>query len=419
MRMQDGIGKKCRCDRSAWSTTCRHSWYVIINDGGERKERSLRKLAKERGLRDPRTHQDAQGFALDFRGESMTSDFARRYNQRPQSLPMEPKPTLEPKPFDFSARSELHRMTSSQGAYESALAKRRTMPTIVQGVVQKGELLIQPQKLREIGIDERYQRMRITQKVNSLVVVIKSDGLIPDPVSLMRRADSSLWIVDGQQRYWAHYDTDTPMLARVYEVDPEHTAMALDIERRLFTALNNTRVQSSGTTIKAHVGLSAEILRRQNADTGSTLYDRIQFESRGPSRKNPIIAGSLVRGMLLAAAAVRPAGSLIERVLPRLDLELAKPEGRCRAEGYLRLVGLVFTPLTEGKHSPSSLAIKALGSVCFKKWETSAIRGAAVLPDFRAVNRLRRVNWRGIADSNAERFLPVYEEAILKIWKKK
>ena len=407
MKSTNGIRKKCRCARSQWETTCVHAWYLTFVVEGKKYERSLRKLALVRRLSDPRTFEEATEMSASLRDELMVEAFKEKHNNVsvPEAAELNDSPSLLPT------------MTTSQAVYEGALKRRRTMPTIVHGVLLRGERDIPVDQLKSIGIDERYQRMRITNKVNSLIVVIKSGGLIPDPVSLVERPDGTLWIVNGQQRYWAHYDTDSPMRARIYAIDPEYSALALDIERRLFSALNNSRAQTTGTTIKAHAGLSAEILRQLNEDPNSTIYQRVLFESRGGTRKNELSAASLIRGMLLSAAGARPSGSLMERVLPRADLEMAKPDARCRVDAYLRLVGLVFPPLDDGRGLAPALAIRALGSICYQKWKTISLRGAAPLPDHRVVNRLRRIKWKRIAESVAERFMPLYEDAILKIWK--
>ena len=94
------------------------------------------------------------------------------------------------------------------------------------------EVTIPPNELDTLCIDHRYQRDRIEEMVSELVYVLAHGGVVPNRVVLSRRPDGSRYIIDGQQRWWAHREARKPMRCIEYSIN------SVEIERDIFLVLN-------------------------------------------------------------------------------------------------------------------------------------------------------------------------------------
>jgi hypothetical protein len=299
-------------------------------------------------------------------------------------------------------------LTASDAVFQNALMKTLRKPVLVTGVTACREVLIPVDQLGSLGIDERYQRLRITTQVNTLIHVLKAGGLIPNPIAVVRRDDESLWIVDGQQRFWAHFDTGTPLYAKVFTVNAD-VEDKLGAERRLFAALNNVVRQSPASMLKAYPGTVAEMLRTRNDTMTDPLYRRVQLET---SERGGIISASALCTGLMHVCGLKGVGGLNDRVLPRLDTFFDDATLRLRMARYLDLAGMVF-PISVFPKMPPSMPVRALGSYCFLQWHDRPPK----LPTSASINRMRLIKWATICPSGATRFIPVAEHEFATRWK--
>jgi hypothetical protein len=292
----------------------------------------------------------------------------------------------------------------SEPTRQRHLARRVDRPIAITGIGEGKHVLLQPRDFKRLGVDERYQRVRITSQINTLIHVIRSGGVIPDPVSIARRPDDSLWIVDGQQRFWAHSETDTPMRAMIYDVPDFET------ERLFFIALNQQAKINPNHTVKAWDGEGAEFIRSMADKPGSPLVGRIHFSSGSP---RPLSSGILARGicrLLADEASPTAAHKDIKRVLAHLDTWIKRPGARERAYAYCVLLAAVF--LEGHKDVVRRIPVEAFAAVAAEKWKT-----VIVMPPPVSMGLFKRANWAGMAPGHSVQFLPVFEAEIRKRWR--
>lgn len=291
--------------------------------------------------------------------------------------------------------------TSESTLLKGLQSRTSRVPLIVEGVDHGTLSTFQPTDFTRFGVDERYQRVRITTAVNDLIHVIKGGGAIVDPITVVERRDGSLWIVDGQQRFWAHDECKVPLTALVYRIDD------FENEKRLFLVMNKRVTVNAETIVKAWGGASAAMIREWADKPGSPYRGQVNF---GNNSHAPYAATILVRGLLAVSAGIIPVGSIIS-TLTRCDYALREvPSAPQRAEAYLRLVPLVFPPQARLRYLPGI----ALGRVAARRW-TPTVNGQ--FPGPTTYERLKRVNWDVLVPSPAMRFLSLIEGEIEKRWK--
>ena len=286
------------------------------------------------------------------------------------------------------------------------VARRRSVgqPLIIvteEGVRFEGVRTVNQGSFKRIGIEERYQRVKLTAFVNELIHVLKAGGKVLDPVSVAVRPDDTWWLVDGQQRFYAHLECDLPMLAAFYRVAD------FEAERTLFIALNRKVSVNAATMVKAWAGPSAAAVREAHDKPGGPLEGRVNF---GRHAGRTFDASIVIKGMLGASAGLFGNGA-IERLLTRTDAAMQTNQAAAeRAEAFLRLIAQVF-PGPRARVLP----IIALGMVAYRRWTAG---GHPTMPDGMALRRLRQTNWDAIAQVHARRFFPVFEQWIEARWRK-
>ena len=307
-----------------------------------------------------------------------------------------PAPTKK-RPHHKIARSEINR--------QRHLARRIERPIAITGIGDGKLVLLQPKDFKKLGVDERYQRVRVGSQINNLIHVIRSGGAIPDPVTIARRPDDSLWIVDGQQRFWAHSETDTPMRAMIYDVPDFET------ERLFFIALNQQAKINPNHTVRAWDGEGAEFIRAMSDKPGTPLAGRIHFSAGAP---RPLAAGILARALCrLLADKANDTGAHkdMKRVLAHLDAFIKRPGARDRAYAYCVLLAGVFL-----ENNPQELVrrlpAEAFAAVAWEKWQNGI-----VMPTPGSMGLFKRANWAGMAPGHAVQFLPVFENEVRKRWR--
>mgnify|MGYP001561854522 CR=1 FL=1 len=282
---------------------------------------------------------------------------------------------------------------------EDSSSRKRPMSVLIRGFGEPNLTILAPAEFTKLGVDERYQRVRITGAVNDLIHVLTGGGTVPDPITIARRSDGSMWIVDGQQRFWAHYECQMPLQALVYDV------FSLEDERKLFLIMNTKRHLSANTYVKSWSGLGAQILRDAATDKAHACFGAVAFVSSG---SYPYSAFPMIRAMLAAATGTLPTGG-VNWVLPRLDYAVQDGAAKDRATMVLTLIPLV-APKSAGQ--THMLSLVAVGRVAYRRWQ----HGRAVIPSPKVYEGIKKLNWRAIAPSPAWRFLALIEAAIERKW---
>ena len=292
------------------------------------------------------------------------------------------------------------RNADSAALRQSALKKKRGDLLVVTGLGAPKFKILEGRELDKLGVDERYQRVRIGSEINHLVHILSAGGDIPDPIKVAKRPDGSMWIVDGQQRYWAHVDAKKPLKAVIYDVAD------LETEQRMFVALNTSVQVKAEYIIKASGGETAGLLRTVNEDEGHPLYGKLLFRPGS----DPFNVSVLARGLsaLLTGSFHTKA---IQKSLAVTDQALRQREQKIRAEAYLRMVGEV----RENGKRQSLMEALAFGSVCRKRWHNCE----PVIPNGSVMGALRRANYDGMVDGHALKYLPVIVAAIESRWPEK
>jgi hypothetical protein len=295
------------------------------------------------------------------------------------------------------------KMSQSAAVMAAVQARSLVAPTMVRGVILAARVtVIDPKDFGRLGVDERYQRLRITNQINMLVKVLRGGGQVADPIDVAERPDGSWWIVDGQQRFWAHDECQAPLRANIHKVKD------LASETALFLALNARRKVSARVTIKGWQGPTGDFVRWCNESDQSPIRGLVDF---GNNSKLPIDATTLVKGALAVNTGLLANGDMGTRVLPRADVALAVTGARAWAEEYVRLLAAVFdTNTNAGK--VRILPALALARVAHRKYSAA---GRPVFP--KTCSLLRRCNWDTIVPTHASRFLPMLEGEVEKRWK--
>lgn len=277
-------------------------------------------------------------------------------------------------------------------------------PILLSGVEPGKRITIKASEFDQVDVDRRYQRDKITSEINDLIYVLQNNGEIPDPITVVRRTFSEdgrvspkLWIIDGQQRFMAHLECGRDIQAVCHGVD------SIEAEKAFFLVMNTRRSVGANSFVQSWPWLSAEMVRRVDTSRGHPLYGRVAFTSTGKSR---IGAAILVRGMAAAMTGQIQVGR-IDHVLNAADAAIKDAKNRSRAEAFLGAVGHAFPA-----YAPM-LAVVAFGRVCAERW-AERIEG----PSATIASRIRRINWRAEVPGFAERFRPVLEARIKKLWAK-
>ncbi len=296
------------------------------------------------------------------------------------------------------------KMGESDAMMAAAAARRIVQSVLVTGVQMADKVtVIRYEEFGKLRVDEGYQRMRIGTEVNQIIHALKAGGAVPDPVDIAERPDGSWWIVDGQQRFWAHDECRLPLRAMVHKVESR------EAEERLFIVLNSRRKVGAKVILKGWPGPAGQFIRRVNEDDRSPFFGMVDFST---SSHLPLDAMALLRGVLVVMTGLENAGGDAATVLlPRTDAALRIPGRQHWAEEFVRLIAAVFN-VEKGAGRIRVLPIIALARVAFKKYEEA---GRPVFP--RTCAGLRRVNWDTIVPTHSNQYLPVLVEVIERRWK--
>jgi hypothetical protein len=251
-------------------------------------------------------------------------------------------------------------------------------------------------------VDTRYQREEIASAVNDLVIVLKRGGQIPDPISVVERkyGDRRRYIVDGQQRWWAHIDAQLPIRAVIYHVE------SYEDEVMLFHALNTQTRVTPHTRLLSWPGPAGRVLKAINEAEGSPLKGKVSFKAGGGVAVN---AMAVLRGLTTLLTNSKIGGGL-SAALSTFDRMYASNPKAAEAmmEPYVRLLADVFT---DGKHP-----LKVVPAVALAKVMHAALRQGSPLPTTKQIQRLRVVNWDALMPTSSMKWLPTVLAAVFEIW---
>lgn len=307
--------------------------------------------------------------------------------------------------FAHGGRGPRRQKLAQSPAVSAAAAARRLIKHVVVTGVKMADTItvIQPKEFDRLNIDvEAYQRSKILPEVNSLVHVLLSGGEIPDPIDVAERPDGSWWIVDGQQRFYAHFEAAKPLRALIHKV------VDVNAEARLFVALNSRRKLGPRTLVKGWPGVTGDFVRRMNTSEKSPMKGMIDLTHNS---KLPLDATTLVKGILALTTGGYKTGDMATVVLPRTDAALSVPGMTAWAEEFVRLVAGVFG-MQPNAGRVRYLPVIALALVAHKKWSAA---GRPAFP--KSLTRLQKVNWDTIVPTHAQQFLPLLMDKIEAKWK--
>lgn len=298
-------------------------------------------------------------------------------------------------------------IAKSPAVQKQHAARRIDVPISLTGISEGKLLKVTVAMYRTIDIDPTYQRGEQKGEINELIVAIQNGGLIPDPVTLVRRnygpdgERKKLWVVDGQQRVAAFQNLDREFMALVYEAD------TYEAEKNFFLVMNDRKDVSANNIIHAWPGPGATMMRTVDADPMHPLHGRILFR---PGSGDSIRAMILARGMVIVATGGRgSAAGAARSILNRIDHALkTDPQAKERCRLFLRLVAGVFPKYA------AALPMQALAIVAHRRWTSGA---GMDLPTDKTLYNITRINWNAIVPSQAARFSPILEAEIDRRWR--
>jgi hypothetical protein len=300
-------------------------------------------------------------------------------------------------------------IATSEATFKSHAARRGEPLTVSRETVKlRGMRRFSADELLDLKIDKRYQREEVSTEVRDLIHVIKRGGQVTAPITVVERkyGDHGLYIVDGQQRWWAHVDTLTPIHAVVYTVE------SYDDEVTMFQTLNTQSRLSARTRVASWPRAAGTVLHRLNEDETSPLFGRISFAD---ASMTTIGAIPLLRGLLAVLSNVSHNGA-VDRTLMAFDKQYEAKKGWADDAilRYATIIAQVFHD--SGDHRLRTLPAMALGKMCHAKWRGARSVKEMALPNERQISRLRNTNWSSLLPNGSVVWMPTVLAHLLQIW---
>lgn len=288
-----------------------------------------------------------------------------------------------------------------------AAVRARGAPSLkVEGARLVGLRTFTPAELQRnvVFIDESYQRFEVRLLVNQLIGVLQAGGDVPEPIAVATRANDTFAVIDGQQRYWAHWNCGAPLKALVYDCGG-----SIDVERAMFAVMNNTVKPHANVRAKSWPGPSGRTLYFLDHGEESPIRGEVGWGS-GPSYRYP--ASMLAQCIYVALTSTEYRGGRIEDTMRMLDTAIENDSGKVHrySVGVTLLLKAVFG---EGE-SPKSLYCAALASAAGFRWQG---KRACALPEGRVIGSLKRMNWEAYLPKGHARSAAALRAEILRRWK--
>lgn len=303
----------------------------------------------------------------------------------------------------LTAKNRDKSLLAHSPAVRAAMASRTSPPLILPEDVKlvfQGKM--SHKDVMDLSIDTRYQRDEVTSEVNQLIHVLLNGGQIPDPVTVAERSygDKGRYVVDGQQRWWAHVDTGKPMQVRIYKVD------TFEQELTLFHVLNNTRKLSARTRLKSWPGPSGKAMDWLMNHADSPLRGLISTDNN----KGDFPMVTVMRGLTSAIVGITSNGA-VDVICTAFDRQYQKdPDWAMKAvHAYAYVISNIFEKGNPMRHLPAI----ALGRACYATWKTDA---AWRTPTPKEFAKLKRVDWERLAPGFATQWLPLVQAEVRKLW---
>ena len=275
-------------------------------------------------------------------------------------------------------RAQAKKKASKNPAADKRLRHLLIVPERVTGA---RFVVVQP-PFKRLAIDYSYQREEVKGWVNDLADAIRR-GSFPPAIHVAERkweAGDTLWIVDGQQRFWAHWDAGKPIRCQV------HSVRTPQEEKDLFVVLNSIQKLSPNTIIKDAPGPTALMIRAAAEESGP-LAGRIAFSGAVGRR---IAANSLLCGLSALLSGRNDQG--VSMSLSSCDRAIAEtPELQERAKEFVLMVGVVWP----SPDRPRVASLRAVGR-CLRKTGNPPMTAGMM-------TRLKKIKWESIrAATSAE-----------------
>lgn len=206
--------------------------------------------------------------------------------------------------------------------------------TVPERVMNIARTLTMDYPFSRLVIDDSYQRLELKNWVNDLADLRRRGGSVP-PIDVVHReweTGDKLYIVDGQQRYWASWDAQKPLVVQV------HNCRTLQEEKDYFDLLNDRRRLAPNYVIHNHAGPARDILVDANEDPSHPWFNRIHFKGGAPGGR--VAAGSLISAMARLVGGSH-GGTLSQ--LTAVDKACASGNKMHLVE-FVRLVATVYAP---------------------------------------------------------------------------
>jgi hypothetical protein len=293
-------------------------------------------------------------------------------------------------------------MTTSIAAGPKAEDPRRLRrPPVVTGILSTRFAIIPAAELGALRIDETYQRGRIDGMAQDLIYVLRNKGQVPSPIHVVERENGARFIVDGQQRFWAHMDVEVDLPALIHRVKDFET------EKLLFIALNSYARVSPGIMVRSWPGPSASLIVEVSETKDHPLYRRVNFglHGRGRAGLGSFGAVALLHGIATVADGAIARGHIVH-LLSSADARVTKAAARARADTLLRFAPEVFLSV-----APRPIFLRSLAQVSHTRWGNEP-----ALPRDSVLTALRRINWKDLIPEYTDRFRPLVVAEIEKRW---
>jgi hypothetical protein len=292
-------------------------------------------------------------------------------------------------------------MLATSPATLRAHEARRGQPLIVPATVKRFAMLtLSVEDTMELRIDTRYQREEVTLEVNTLVHVLKKGGVIPDPVSVVERkyGDRKRYIVDGQQRWWAHVDCGVPLTCVIYHVQ------SFDDEVALFHAMNTVTRVTPENRLRSLPGPAGDTIRRLNETPTSPLFGQISFVEKGSFKIGGMV---LLRGLTALISNTKPVGGL-DRIAPAFDrYYVMNPKAADRwIDQYALLISQVF----------EDERVRSVPAVAVARMLYATFANLSELPSAAMIRRLKSLRWAKLTPTPGMQWLPTVVAAMQEIW---
>lgn len=281
---------------------------------------------------------------------------------------------------------------------DAVLSRRAQMPLVFKNSREPERIVVDEKALANLVIDPRVQREEVKPLVNDLIVALQSGGAVLQPLTLGRRVDGTLSVLDGQQRLWAHIHCNKTIRADVWPVEN------IEEERLAHIILNTKRGQNPNHLAYVYPGQAGEFLRGIIDKPTHPLHNNTNC---GKNPKRPYAASVLAK-CLLTFLTGGTACVGIQTTMARLDTCFKTDGCAKRAGQFFDLLTLLNTPRQKLRPLPGV----GIALIARKRWEK-----AVVFPPAKVSTAIQKINWNTQVPSLNMICLPNVMKLLEERWK--